>query len=118
MPVESQFEKIDLKGAYNKLLVIDIDGVLAVEQNALPLEQRSVIGEARNALNILRQKGYKILLFTSRFRSQKKATVEWLERYSLPFDDILFGKPRGILYIDDRAYRFRGWKQFLEDVEL
>lgn len=116
--MESQSEKIDLKSAYNKLLVIDIDGVLAVEQNALPLEQRSVISEAQNALNLLRQKGYTILLFTSRFRSQKKATVEWLEKHCIPFDDILFGKPRGILYIDDRAYRFRGWKQFFEDVEI
>lgn len=116
--MEPNFKKIDLSHYRNKLIVVDIDGVLALEQQTIPMGQRPVISESQESLKLLREKGYKILLFTSRFRSQKEVTVEWLKRNHIPFDDILFGKPRGILYIDDRGYRFEGWKQFLEDMEL
>ncbi|HPP86134.1 MAG TPA: hypothetical protein PK795_09575, partial [Bacillota bacterium] len=59
-----------------------------------------------------------LVLCTSRFRYQEKDTVSWLIKNNIPFDDIVYGKPRGILYIDDRGYRFRGWRRFLEDVEF
>lgn len=111
-----RYERIDVRDGGNRLLVIDIDGVLAVEQKAVPWEQREVMPEARKALRLFRKKGYAVLLFTSRPRSQKRVTVEWLKKNGLPFDGILFGKPRGILYVDDRAYRFGGWKQFWEDM--
>lgn len=119
--MESQFsffDKINLKNYRNKSLIIDIDGVLAVERLDIPLEERSVVGDAQNSIKLLQQKGYKIILLTSRFRSQKDATIEWLLKNDIPFDDIIFGKPRGILYIDDRGYRFRGWKQLFDDIEL
>jgi predicted phosphatase len=110
--------KLDLKKHRSRVLVIDIDGVLAVEQNNIPFEKRQTVNEARETMKLLKQKGYIIVLFTSRVKQQKKATVDWLIKNDIVFDDIMFGKPRGILYIDDRGYRFRGWKQFLEDVEI
>lgn len=112
------FEKINLQDDHKKILIIDIDGVLAIEQHDLPLENRPVVSGAQDSIKLLQQNGYKIILFTSRFRSQKEATIKWLEKNNIPFDDILFGKPRGILYIDDRGYRFKGWNQFFEDVEF
>lgn len=117
-PQFSSFEKLNLKNYRNKLLIIDIDGVLAVEQLDIPLEERNAVNGAQNSIKLLQKKGYKIILLTSRFRSQKEATIEWLNKNNIPFDDIIFGKPRGILYIDDRGYRFRGWKKFFDDVEL
>lgn len=113
-----EFKKIELERYYGKWLIIDIDGVLAVEQYTVPLEQRPVISEARESMELLRRKGYKLLLCTSRIRSQKEDTLAWLDKNKIPFDDIVFGKPRGILYIDDRGYRFESWKKFFEDVEL
>lgn len=117
-PQFSSYEKISLQSSRSKKLIIDIDGVLAVEQLNIPLNKRPVISEAQNAIKFLKQKGYIIILCTSRFRSQKTETIEWLENNDIPFDDIVFDKPRGIIYVDDRGYRFKGWKQFFKDVEL
>lgn len=114
----SDFENINLPYYHNKWLIIDIDGVLAIEDDFIPLEQRKVISRAQEALKRIQENGYKILLFTSRFRSQKEATIAWLEQNQIPYDDILFGKPRGALYIDDRGYRFQGWDQFFKDVNF
>jgi len=111
-------EKIDLTKYRGRIIVIDIDGVLAEEDNLTPIDKREVIPEAADALRQLKQKGYILVLCTSRFRYQEKDTVSWLIKNNIPFDDIVYGKPRGILYIDDRGYRFRGWQQFLEDVEF
>ena len=111
-------EKIDLTKYRGRVIVVDIDGVLAVEDNTIPLADRQVVSDAKEALKLLKQKGYILVLLTSRVRQQEKETIEWLIHHHIPFDDILFGKPRGILYIDDRGYRFRDWKQFLEDVEI
>jgi len=111
-------KKIGLSDRCCKTLIVDIDGVLAIEQDNLLLEERVPVEGAQESIRRLKQKGYIIILCTSRFHWQKAATIEWLERNNIPFDDIIFGKPRGILYIDDRGYRFRGWKQFFHDVEL
>lgn len=116
--MESQLEKIDLQNYNKKILIIDIDGVLAIEQHNLPLEERLIIDGTQDAIKLLQQNGYKIVLCTSRSRSQKGATIKWLEKCNIPFDDIIFEKPRGSLYIDDRGYRFKGWNKFFDDVEL
>lgn len=110
--------KIDLRKKYNRTLVVDIDSVLAIEDRNTPLMDRMVIGDAVEAIRILKQKGFKIILFTSRFNYQKDETIEWLNKNNIEYDKIVFGKPRGLLYIDDRGYRFKGWKKFFEDVEL
>jgi hypothetical protein len=117
-PASDRVGKINLSDSHHKILIVDIDGVLAIEQCNIPLKERAVVEGTQDSIRRLKQKGYLIILCTSRFRSQKAATIEWLERNNIPFDDIVFGKPRGILYIDDRGYRFKGWDQFFNDVEL
>lgn len=110
--------KIDLRKKYNRTLVVDIDSVLAIEDRNTPLIDRMVINDAVEAIRMLKQKGFKIILYTSRFNFQKDETIEWLNKNNIEYDRIVFGKPRGFLYIDDRGYRFKGWKKFFEDVEL
>ena len=39
-------------------------------------------------------------------------TLNWLEKYEIPYDEIYFGKPNGQIYIDDRALRFSTWDDF------
>ncbi|MDP4091430.1 MAG: hypothetical protein Q8930_19470 [Bacillota bacterium] len=110
--------KIDLRRKYNRTLVIDIDSVLAVEDESIPLTDRPVISDALDAIRLLRQKEFKIILYTARFNHQKDETIEWLNKNNIEYDKIIFGKPRALLYIDDRGYRFKDWKSFFEDVEL
>ncbi len=40
---------------------------------------------------------------------QGKATIEWLEKNNVPYDELVFGKPYADIYIDDLAHRFEGW---------
>lgn len=102
-------------------LVVDIDGTLCDiktgNQSYADLVPRPAI-MAR--LREYQAKGYRILLFTSRNmkthnnnlglinKHTAPVLLEWLARWDVPYDEILFGKPwprnKGF-YIDDRAVR-------------
>jgi capsule biosynthesis phosphatase len=45
-----------------------------------------------------------------------KLTFDWLEQWSIEYDEIYFGKPNADVYIDDRAIRFLGWEHMSEEV--
>ncbi len=102
-------------------LVVDIDGTLCdiktASQTYAELIPRNDIVEK---LREYQTRGYRILLFTSRnmkthshnlgLINKHTAPVmfEWLAKWDIPYDEILFGKPwprsKGF-YIDDRAIR-------------
>ena len=108
-------------------IVVDLDGTIcplrAENQSYADLE---VLPGAQERLKELKEAGHYIIIQTARnMGTQKgnlgkvmqnigKITLEWLERYEIPFDEIYFGKPNGQLYIDDRAVRFMGWEQLDE----
>ena len=102
-------------------LVVDIDGTLcdikAPGQSYADLVPRSASLET---LREYQSRGYTILLYTARNmktyqgnlgrinRHTAPVLLDWLARWKVPYDEILFGKPwprtRGF-YIDDRAIR-------------
>jgi len=102
-------------------LVVDIDGTLCeikeTDQSYADLIPRHAMIDR---LREYQAKGYRILLFTSRNMRTYKGNLgeinkhtapilfEWLKKWDIPYDEILFGKPwprsRGF-YIDDRAIR-------------
>lgn len=102
-------------------LVVDIDGTLCdiktANQSYAELAPRPAIIER---LRAYQAKGYHILLFTSRNmktysnnlglinKHTAPVLLEWLAKWDVPYDEILFGKPwprsKGF-YIDDRAVR-------------
>ena len=102
-------------------LVVDIDGTLcgikASDQSYSDLEPRK---EMLQKLAEYQQKGYRILLFTSRNMNTYKSNLgqinkytaplllEWLAKWKVPYDEILFGKPwprKYGFYVDDRTVR-------------
>jgi capsule biosynthesis phosphatase len=110
---------MDSSNAY--CIVIDVDGTLCPikkdNQNYSDLVPfRSVV----DALKEYHKQGIKIVIFSSRnMRSYggdlgliNKNTVpimlDWLKKWDIPFDEILFGKPwpgyHGF-YVDDRSVR-------------
>lgn len=116
-------------------LVVDIDGTLCdlktSEQSYLDVAPKTqVIDQLRR----YQAAGFHIILFTSRQMHTYKGnlgkinkytapmTAQWLAKYAVPYDEILFGKPwagRGGYYIDDRAFRPsefitrpRNWKRW------
>lgn len=45
-----------------------------------------------------------------------KQTIQWLDQHSIPYDEIVFGKPYGQVYIDDLAISFKSWPETLSNV--
>jgi capsule biosynthesis phosphatase len=102
-------------------LVVDIDGTLCgirtADQSYADLIPRTAM---LDRLREYQTKGYRILLYTSRNMNTYKNNVglinkhtapvllEWLAKWDVPYDEILFGKPwprKQGFYIDDRTVR-------------
>lgn len=91
------------------VIAIDFDGTLVNGKVALP--------GAREAINILREKGHQIIIFSCNGK-------DWIERVmrdnDMRYDYISEGthKPVAHVYIDDRGIGFRGdWEATLKEVE-
>ena len=102
-------------------LIFDVDGTLCPikrkdDEYSNLVPDKDMIEKLINYKN----EGAKIVLFTSRNMNTFKGNIglinantavimqEWLKKWNIPYDEIIFGKPwpghRG-LYIDDRAVR-------------
>lgn len=102
-------------------LIFDVDGTLCPiktkEEKYIDLIPDEQMVEK---LKYYKENGAKIVLFSSRNMNSYNGNLglinantavvmqEWLKKWNIPYDEILFGKPwpghRG-LYIDDRAVR-------------
>ena len=102
-------------------IVIDIDDTICHTNhnyqdakqkygNALP--NNKVI----DGMRILKRQGFHIILLTARrmlthngdiekiIEDVGKITTDWLERYNVPYDELIWGKPySGTYYVDDKA---------------
>ena len=103
------------------VLVVDVDGTLCeVKKEGESYDDLLPRKEMLAKLREYQGKGYKICLFSSRnMRTYRGAIglinkhtapqmLRWLEKWDVPYDEIIFGKPwpreKGF-YIDDRAIR-------------
>ena len=103
-----------------KNLILDLDGTLTIDE-----EEKDYIDKKPNTKVIKKLKEYKsqnfrITIYTSRNMRTFRGDIEkiktntlpqiinWLEKYSVPYDDIVIGKPwcgfEGF-YVDDKAIR-------------
>jgi hypothetical protein len=56
-----------------------------------------------NVLKHFWEKGFYIVLYSSRKKKDRVAILAWL-LYNCPYiDDVVLGKPEAVVYIDDRA---------------
>lgn len=102
-------------------LVVDVDGTLCdikrPDQSYADLVPHQAMVDK---LGEYQRRGYTILLFTSRNmkthgnniglinKHTAPILLEWLAKWNVPYDEILFGKPwpgRKGFYIDDRTVR-------------
>jgi capsule biosynthesis phosphatase len=103
------------------LLVVDIDGTLCdIKTPGQSYAELTPRADMIAKLRQYQQRGYRILLYTSRNmkthnhnlglinKHTAPVMLAWLEQWQIPYDEILFGKPwprsKGF-YIDDRAIR-------------
>jgi len=102
----------------NKLrYVFDLDNTL-VTYPVIPKDYSTVkpIDKMINLVRKLKDDGHTIIIYTARrmqthghnigsvIRDIGKITFATLDKFEIPYDELIFGKPLGDIYIDDRAY--------------
>jgi capsule biosynthesis phosphatase len=101
-------------------LVIDIDHTICVPNDAAKdtfekYGKAKPIPEMISAIKKAKCDGYRIVLFTARrmathsgdinkvIEDVGQLTIDWLKEHDVPYDDLQFGKPNAIYYVDDKA---------------
>lgn len=101
--------------------VFDIDGTLCpVKKKEEKYEDLVPYEKVVEKLHYYKEQGAKIILFTSRNmnsyqgniglinKNTAKVLLEWLDKWQIPYDEIIYGKPwpghKGF-YVDDRTVR-------------
>lgn len=111
-------------------IVVDLDGTICTlkEKNetyndVVPLK------ESIESLQKLKQDGHEIIIHTARnmktwdgnigkvVANIGKDTLEWLDKYNIPYDEVVFGKPYGDIYIDDKALSFTSWDDVIKTID-
>ena len=79
---------------------------------------------ALEAVKLLSEK-YRIIIFTAKCKPDrplvngktgKQLVLEWLKKYDLLdyISEVTHEKPRAMIYIDDKGYRFKTWQETLK----
>ena len=105
-------------------IVIDLDGVICtLKKEGESYSEVAPLPGAIEKLKQLKKDGHYIIIHTARHmlttennmglinKKIGKITLDWLEKYQIPYDEIYFGKPYGKVYIDDSAIVFKSWSQ-------
>lgn len=105
-------------------IVIDLDGTICpIKAKDGKYEELVPLPGAVEKMNDLKKNGFYIIISTARnmetqganvgkvLRNIGKITLDWLDKYKIPYDEIYFGKPNAQVYIDDRALRFSDWEK-------
>lgn len=105
----------------SKTLSIDFDDTLCNKSNGEP------VNGAAEALKQLKSEGCIILISSSRMNPElwgelvkfrENEIADWLKKYDIPYDKIVSFKAPADIYIDDKAYRFKGaWKAALNEIK-
>jgi len=110
-------------------ICVDLDGTIC--ENTSPgvsyADVKPLPG-AVDTLEELKQRGYYIVIFTARnmrtcnnnigrvIARQGKLIFDWLEKYGVPYDELLFGKPHVDYFIDDKGIKFTNWADVKEQL--
>ena len=99
--------------------VFDLDGVICeLKTSNQTYEEVNPNLQVIKIINELKQNGNHIIIHTARHMKtcngdvskvkQKigKITEKWLEQWNVSYDELIFGKPHGDLYIDDLGITF------------
>lgn len=88
-----------------KIVAVDIDGVLTKEEKGFGDEvymKRTPVKRAIEILKDYKRRGFKIILHSSRHHEDIRITRKWLATHRVPHDEIILGKPKADVYIDNR----------------
>lgn len=89
------------------IVCFDFDGTLATDTWPSPQCGEPIL----NGVSMLKhyvKTGYAIVIYSARPKSHESLIWRWLEEHDLRdfVYDVVGGKPRAALYVDDRGYKF------------
>jgi capsule biosynthesis phosphatase len=112
-----------------RTLVIDIDHTICIPNDFETdtyekYGKATPINEMIEAIKKAKDAGYYIILYTARRMATHNGDINkviadvgditrnWLSEHNVPYDELMFGKPNAVYYIDDKAlkpYQFVDW---------
>jgi len=100
------------------IIGMDLDGVIAKDNGGgWTSDYYSSCKPDTDVINLMKKlsnEGHKIIIYTSRLSNEvKEVTVEWLQKYDVPYDAIHFDKPLYDYMVDDRALSISQLKKLL-----
>jgi len=103
------------------IIGIDIDGVITKDTGGWTRDFYSSCIPNYDTIDLmkkLKKNGYKIILYTSRMENQvKMETINWLNKFRVPFDAIHFDKPLYDYMVDDKNITIEQLKNILIEEE-
>lgn len=96
-----------------KVLVMDLDGTIVGGEYNRPYPKGDVIEKVNQHYDA----GWDVIIFTARGmntfqgdaqkcdETYRKLTEETLRKFGVKYTRLQFGKPAGVMYVDDRAVR-------------
>ena len=106
---EADFDRVDkvLKARHGgQQFVFDIDGVIAMYRDDLAYDKALPNQRMIDIINQLHDWGNRIVLYTARGYVTKidwrEVTEGQMEKWGLKYDELLFTKPNGDFYVDDK----------------
>ena len=96
-------------------VVIDLDGTICTQEKSGEYHLAKPIKKVVDDLKTLRMRGVYIIIYTARgmttYRGNVNKVMEaydrdtrlWLRENEVPYDELVFGKPAGDVYVDDKA---------------
>ena len=70
----------------------------------------------KQALTLLKERGFRIIVFTTWKPKSFKAIEDFMKYYELPFDEVTNIKPEAEYYIDNKAIQFTNWQEVLPQI--
>ena len=80
-------------------------------------ERCPMMDRADSFIKRIKALGYRVVIHTGRLETERDTTEAWLKDHDIEFDELVMGKPRAWLYIDDFGYRFQNWNKTLRFIE-
>jgi capsule biosynthesis phosphatase len=50
--------------------------------------------------------------------NQAPIVIDWLKKYDMPYDELLFGKPHADFFVDDKGIKFTSIKNLKKQINL
>jgi capsule biosynthesis phosphatase len=112
-------------------ICFDLDGTLC--ENKKPGQEYKDVLPTPGAVEYLKQlkeQGHYVIIMTARnmvtynnnvgqiIANQAPIVIDWLKKYDIPYDELLFGKPHADFFVDDKGIQFTSIENLKKQINL